>query len=368
MICKKCKKEIADESVFCNYCGAKQITTQRVSKKRGNGQGSVFKLPNGKYKAEVVLYYYVQDGKVKKKRATREFTRRTDAIAWIPNAKPAKTEEVMTLKQLYEIFVESKKYAKLSKSQQNKLLYAWNRLQPLHYRNIADLTVDEMQTAIDKAVSTYYPARDMKVMLSHLFTLAIQREKVQYNKTEYLELPEFEKAKNEAFTESEMQAFWDDYNGTGPDGKAHPFTGYILIMIYAGLRYGELARIEKSKVFLDKRYMIGGIKTEEGIDREIAIADRIMPIVREVYMRGRKKLLEMNEDNFYNQYWETINRVGARELPPQTCRHTFFSRMASAGVAGAVVAKAGGHTNYNTTYKNYINIPLSDKLDGVNKI
>ena len=57
MICRKCKKE-APDGAFCIFCGTKQEKARGGPKKRGNGQGSVFKLKNGKYRAEQVLGYY----------------------------------------------------------------------------------------------------------------------------------------------------------------------------------------------------------------------------------------------------------------------------------------------------------------------
>ncbi|SCJ22571.1 Uncharacterised protein [uncultured Ruminococcus sp.] len=52
MLCVKCKKEIADGSAFCNWCGKKQqITkTKKRSARRVNGQGSICKLTDRKRK------------------------------------------------------------------------------------------------------------------------------------------------------------------------------------------------------------------------------------------------------------------------------------------------------------------------------
>lgn len=124
-------------------------------------------------------------------------------------------------------------------------------------------------------------------------------------------------------------------------------------MTYAGLRYGEMA---------------SGIKTEAGIDREIPIADKILPIVENFYHRGKYKLLEMNEDNFYQKYWATVDRLGLRHLPPQTCRHTYFSRMTAAGIQAGIITETGGHASYLTTVKNYVRLTLDEKLDAVNQI
>jgi len=358
---RRCGKEIADEYIFCPFCGTKLLSGGRNVKKRGNGQGTVYKLPNGKYKAEVTLCYYPEDGKVKRKRRTKVFSKKKDAIAFLPMLKTYERKKKITLFELKQLYDKTKAYDKLSKSQKDKLGYAWKRLEPLHTYNIVTLTIDDMQTCIDNAVSTFYPARDMKVMLSHLYDIAIKREYVQYNKTEYIELPELAKTKRDAWHSDEIEAFWGAYEA------GNQFVGYILIMIYAGLRYGELAKIKKEDVHLEQHYAIGGIKTEAGIDREIAFADRIMPVVTCFYEQARSKLLEMSDDSFYSKYHETTALLGVRDLPPHCCRHTYFTRLASEGVQPAVITQSGGHKDLSVTMQ-YIHIPLADKLAAVNKI
>ena len=79
-------------------------------------------------------------------------------------------DSLVTLDALYLKFEKTKKYAALSKSQQDKLSYAWARLEPLRYKKISEITLEDMQRTIDEKVSTFYPARDMKTMLSHLYT------------------------------------------------------------------------------------------------------------------------------------------------------------------------------------------------------
>lgn len=34
MLCTKCKQEIPDISVYCMFCGKKQVATARVTKKK----------------------------------------------------------------------------------------------------------------------------------------------------------------------------------------------------------------------------------------------------------------------------------------------------------------------------------------------
>lgn len=49
--CRKCRAELPAGAKFCPACGAKQDTT-RKPKSRGNGTGSVYKLPNGTWMSQ----------------------------------------------------------------------------------------------------------------------------------------------------------------------------------------------------------------------------------------------------------------------------------------------------------------------------
>lgn len=366
MQCIKCGKNIPDDAKLCCYCGVKLNAAAhvRAPKRRGNGQGTVYKLPNGRYAAVVTLGMYTgDDGKVHRRTRSRQFAKKTDAVnalAELSSVQQAVTD--MSLHALHELYTSSKEYDALSSSQRDKLTYAWNRWKRFEFRGIATLTVDDLQSCVDAETNTYYPAKDMKVILSHLYKIAVRKEIVSYNKTEYIDLPDPPTPKLECWTRNEIAAMWSDY-------AAHPVTGYVLIMCYAGLRYGELATIQLDNIHLEEDYMIGGIKTEAGINREIPIAAKVKPIVSRFIAEGRrKKLLEMNEDNFYREYWCMVDRTGIRALPPQTCRHYYFSSMTAAGVQGGVIAKTGGHSSYSTTMKNYVTIPLSEKLRAVNMI
>ena len=83
--------------------------------------------------------------------------------------------------------------------------------------------------------------------------------------------------------------------------------------------------------------------------------------------KSKRKLLEMNKDNFYQRYWETIERLGVSHLSPYSCRHTYMTELARAGVQPGIITAAGGHTDYQTTLR-YTHIPVEDMVAAANKI
>ena len=368
MFCRKCGQEIPDESAFCNWCGTKQIVV-RKTRKRGNSTGSVYPIKPGIWQAAVtVAIWYDENDKLHIKRKKRNFSRKSDAVMALPEMLRSVNGEAsvpdMNLHDLWEVYSRSKDYDALSRSQADKMTFAWNRWKKdYEFRGIRTLTVADIEDGIEKNTVSYYPARDMKVCLSHLYDIAVKREVVQHKKTEYADIPyDTPKAKRECWTQEEVDALWTDYQA------GNSFTAYILIMCYAGLRFGELSTIPLENIDVEKNMMQWGIKTDAGIDRVIPIHPRIKPLIQEIIPKRKARLLEMNEDNFYDQYWATIARAGLRTLPPHTCRHYFFSRMTAEGVQGGIIAEVGGHANYLTTLKNYVRIPFEDKLKAVSAI
>ena len=50
MDCVKCKASIPEGALFCPWCGKKQVTAPRKTKKRTNGMGSIIKKPGSRSK------------------------------------------------------------------------------------------------------------------------------------------------------------------------------------------------------------------------------------------------------------------------------------------------------------------------------
>lgn len=363
MICRKCNATIPDGSLFCNLCGTSQTPPAPHPKKRGNGQGTICKLPSGKWQAIVTLGYITDEsGKLHRKKRTKVFDKKKDAIAALPTLKNTVRPADIPLCTLYNQFTASDHFKDLSDSLRRRYMSAWKRWKSVEYMGIAALTVSDIEAQIKKTAVSYHTAFDMSLLMSHLYKIAIKQEICQVNKVSSIDLPfDAPKPKRLVWTNNDIEAFWKALPG-------NPVIPYILIMCYSGLRLGELSTVEIKNVHLDENYMIGGFKTDAGTDRQIPIHSMIKPLVAELCLKNKKYLCELTRRKFMIRYWKTIDELKVSHYPPHTCRHYFFSRMTAAGIQGGIIAEVGGHADYLTTLKNYVRIPLADKLDAVNKI
>lgn len=356
MQCRKCKKEIPDDSILCCYCGVRQSVGEHKPRTRGNGQGSVFQLPNKTWRAQIA--YKSTNGYLY--RTKSGFKTKKEALNYLDILKHEEPKKSISLAAVYSEWSRTH-YENLSHSKEMCYKIAWNRCKPIEHRNIDVLKLAELQQAVDSEASTYYTKKDMKMLLSQVFRYAMKNDYIDKNYADFIELPPFEKPKKDAFSQDEINKFWEDYQ------NGNKFTGYILIMIYTGMRYGEISTILKENIHLDKRYMVGGIKTESGKNRLIPIKRSILPIVTEFYNQCKELLLEIKEDDFYGMFKGTLERLEVRPLNPHCCRHTFATLMAERNVAPAIIKEAAGHKSYSTTL-DYTHIKLNEILEAVDAL
>lgn len=67
-------------------------------------------------------------------------------------------------------------------------------------------------------------------------------------------------------------------------------------------------------------------------------------------------------------YYPALEAVGVRRLNPHTCRHTFGSLMAEAGVDTIYIQKLIGHTDYAFTANEYTHPEIERLRHAIGKI
>ena len=357
MICRYCHKA-APDGLYCIFCGRRQ-DVPRQAHKRGNGQGTAYK--RGKTWTGVRAgYQFTDDEGLHRKRQTKGgFATKKEALEWASTKTFLETHSPKLI-ELWELY-ETNDLPKLSKSKQTAYKIARKRLEPLMGTQIHLLTLEALQQAVN-AAKTYYPARDCKTVLSQLYkkALASNNGLVVKNLADYVTLPQLEETEARPFTADELKAFWDLFD------KGDYFVGYILLMCYSGMMPAELLSCKKSMVDLDACEIFGcGAKTKSRKKSAIVYPEILRPVVESLLKSKGEKLLAINKDNFYIEFYDCLERAKVRKLPPYSCRHTYGTEAVKLGVHPAVVQKMLRHSNQRTQER-YTHLTSEEAHEAVN--
>lgn len=361
MKCTFCDKEIElEDAVYCPFCGKKQRPEQkRFGKKvahrsRPNGSGSVTQLSKNNFKARLTVCVDNGSDKVSRKEITKSgFRTKTEALKAIPalrdqwhaHAADSGTQSA-SINSLWEQFRETDDYKNLSLNMQNRFSYAFQRWEPLYKRSILDLTVDDLQKVVDEKASTHYPAQDMKVLMSHLYTLGDGSQTEVRNLATKIHIPAAETKNQPSFNLGDLFKLWNAFE------SGDIFAGYILLMSYTSMMPKELFLLEKNMVDFEKQQIVGvGQKTETRKELPILFGKGLVPVLRALCdsSASPNMVLDMCEDTFRARFKDTLSKYSCSDLTPYACRHTTETLLKLNGVSEYIQFLVMRHKQKNIT-------------------
>lgn len=337
MQCRKCRADIPDESKFCLRCGAKQDITQN-HKNRGNGQGSVFQLPNKRWKAVKTIGYETgSDGKVRRiTRSKSGFRTKKEALEYLPKIGTDARIKPVTFRQVYDAWEPTHR---AGKSTMDCYRAAMRYFKPVYHMNIANITIDDLQECLDDCQKGKRTRENMKALCGLLYKYAIPRNLVTLNMGQYLIVGRGDSGAKEAIPEDAVKAIKQSVG-------IIPGADYVLCQCYLGFRPSEFLALDIENYNREQRAFMGGAKTEAGKDRVVTVSPKIQPIIDRLIENrtsgpvfcagnGKRLSIEAYRGMFYdvlekcgieNPATET-NGVKRRKYTPHSCRHTFATMM-----------------------------------------
>jgi integrase len=381
--CKKCKRDLADDWIWCPWCGKKQTSAPRKAIKRENGTGSVYK------RADLKNRPYVAVTPAKK-------GKRPETIGYYATAQEAKdavegyrknpTDRLnITLKEIYE---EWKPIGLKDKSKQLGDSYnaAFNKLSPLHDMKFREIGYGHVQNIIealqkerpklDKAgkpiikdehpvmlpPASYSALHDIKVLAGLLCKYGMKNNIIHENWAELLDLPKDTSEVKDCFNEIEQKKIENAAFGTNGSDKV-PFADCILFMCYTGLRITEFLKLSRFSVHRQGNAcaLYGGIKTDAGKNKIVPVHHKVQPVLEEWLTKGGQTIFCWPDGHPYSAkyfrekcFYPALEKIGVRRLTPHACRRTCATMMSKAGVKEEDFIAIMGHTDFKVDIDSYI--------------
>ena len=391
MICRdpKCAAELPEGANFCPRCGKKAQLSPRKTKSRGNGLGSVYKLPNGKYCAEKTLGYVADPlppdappgTKPHKRRikVTRQFDRKKDAMEALPglgfaDRRPregtatARKGKRVTLQELYEQWFPT--HGK-SRSTMNCYKSGFRLFEELWAVPMEDLDIDDLQACLDDSDAGRRTQENARAALGLVYKYGIPRNAIPHdrNLASFLRLSASGSASRKTgFTVDELEKIRKAADAGDPEAMR------VLCHCYLGFRPTALLQLQVRDYDPERRAFVGGIKTPAGKGRTVPVSPKIQPWITQLaagdpdrFVFGKDGAQESLAD-YRASFYELLQRVGIdnptdeqgrHRVTPHSCRHTFATMMKRVPGADADKLALIGHTS-TEQLRDYQDVPIDD--------
>lgn len=342
IICPECNSKISDKAAMCVHCGCPReffnsepnnaVTTiqkavkkpvKRTRMKMPNGYGHIKHLSGNRRKPYAAYpprrkTDYDDNGKELPIKALGYFKTRAQAETCLMEYRSkygdSKTSGY-TYKDIFEKFIEDyKSKPNVSEASIRAYTQGFNKTKELHDMPIYSIKKDEMQKVIDNCNLSYASLLNIKLTYNAIFKHMISNGLATVNYASFVEIKKNDDRKSGTpLTIDELKIYWEH--------RDEPVFQIAWILILTGFRINEL---KVTKIDLEDKVFIGGLKTKQGKERIVPIHPLIFDYVK-----------NFNQKDFNSNKWRTYVLYPAlKELKidtapdnekrtPHDFRHTF---------------------------------------------
>ena len=225
----------------------------------------------------------------------------------------------ITLRQLFNEWLPIHSQS-ISRSAVNSYHIAFTHISNISDMSITDIHFQHLQNVINsmhvKGLS-YSSCKKVRTVLNQLFNYAIIKDYPITNYALHLNLgPNVPTIKRRVFTRQQINKLW---------AIDTSYSRMILILLYTGLRIGELLNLRRQDINRRSSYLIvKHAKTKAGEGRIIPIHHRIAPLIEQVYNSTDNYLFPISYTTFRKHFQDVLKQLNCKHTIHDT-RHTFAS-------------------------------------------
>ena len=335
--------------------------------KHPNGYGTVAKLSGNRRRPFVIRKTIGWDDRGYPIYLTVGYTATREAglilLAQYNNEPWNIEKEKTTLEELFELWKE-KKAPKLGKSNHDSLCSAFKHCSKLYKMKYKEMRSYQMQDIIDNCGKGYSTQAAIKNLFGHLDNFAFELDIINKRYSELTKSAPVPETSKQPFTDEEVDLLWKIKN--------FPWVDSVLVFLYTGFRISELLDIQSSNVDIEQGTIKGGTKTKAGKDRIVPIHSRLVPIVQNRLSDGAEYLFVHNGKKLsasqYYTFWNEIMKQLKMTHTVHETRHTFRSRLDSAGANKRCIDLIMGHKSLDVGERVYTHKTLQELKDTVELI
>lgn len=358
-----------------------------------NGFGNVSKLPGKRrnpWRVRKTVGWTIDETTKKSKQVyitIGYYPTRQQAIQALAeyNVRPYDLEaSKITFSEVYERWSE-KKFTEISDSNISGYKASYKVCAMLYNVKFTDIKLQHLQTVMDKSGKNFPTRKKLKILFNQLFDYAVMHEIIGRDRhiVEYVDCGKEEKStKHYRFTEEELNTLWRW-------SENNEYVKLILMLIYSGVRPGEMFNLKRSLVDLEEKYFTIEKGKTVNAARKVPIHEKTLPFFEHWYDKGNEYLItnlrgdkfnfDTNHGSYVDSFWTPIlSEMGILEYKnekgqtvnhlPDDTRHTFTTMWKEKQLDEAMRRKIQGHSGQGIGEIVYTHFELEKLREELNKL
>lgn len=328
-------------------------------------------MPKAKRKQQIIGYYETrQDALI----ALAEYNRNPYDI----------DKRATTFEQIYNILLENT-FSQMKATTKSGYTTAYDKCGALYNMRMQEIRKAHMQAVVDEHNDKSKATQNNLLKLFHaVFKFALENDIIEKDYSAFVETTSKKESKNKTpFTRDEIAALWEklDYTITSNrKGRASldglQLVDSILVMLYTGVRIGELLDIKAGDVNLAERCIsLRGTKTKAA-QRIVPLHKKILPLIeKRIAGKTADELLFPNNTGdpiipqvYRARFFDPLCDDLKMDHTPHECRHSFATYAAASKLNPILVKKIIGHSAQDITQDIYTHAMIDDLVAEIDKL